>query len=184
MIDSHFHLSYRCFDHVFPYITVDGEYMIEYGDRETLIGEMKTAGIICCIEPAIDVGSNIILLKLSHEYPEFVYPAVGNHPTRCIKSSLHDFIKVREYAKEANVVAIGETGLDYHYERKDQHRFRQKLWFRWQIDLADKMHLPLILHIRMADDDVIAILRKKRNKLHGGVCHCFSGDTSVARIYT
>ena len=185
MIDSHLHLSYRHFDQTFSYIVSDGEsYVIGYGNRETLIDKMKAAGISCCIEPAIDVDSNTLLLELSREYQGYVYPAVGNHPTRCIRSSLRDFKKVREYAADKSIVAIGETGLDYHHERKEQHRFRQKLWFCWQIHLADKMKLPLILHIRMADNDAITILRKRKNKLHGGVCHCFVSGPETARIYT
>ena len=109
---------------------------------------------------------------------------VGNHPTRCIKSNLRDFKRIEEYSKREGVIAIGETGLDYHYERREQHRIRQKIWFRWQIGLADKLGLPLILHIRMANEDAIAILRKNKKKLHGGVCHCFNSGPEEAKIYT
>ena len=85
---------------------------------------------------------------------------------------------------DEKVIAIGETGLDYHYERKKQHRLRQKMWFKWQIRLAEELKRPLILHIREAHEDAISILRKNKNRLHGGVCHCFVGDASVAKIYT
>ena len=163
MIDSHIHLSYRYFDQTFPYIGLeDGQYVICEGDRRSLIAEMKKQGIDCCIEPAIDVDSNDLLLRLSMESDGFILPAVGNHPTRCIHSPLKDFRKVKEYSKHEGVIAIGETGLDYHYERRQQHRLRQKLWFRWQIGLADKLGLPLILHIRMADEDAISILRRNK----------------------
>lgn len=185
MIDSHIHLSYRLFEQVFPYIAMDkGKFVIRYGERDSLIEEMKNAGVTCCIEPAIDVESNKSLLELSQEYPDYIFPAVGNHPTRCINSSLHDFKKVREYAKNKKIVAIGETGLDYHYKRSEQHRLRQKIWFRWQIDLADNLDLPLILHIRKADKDAIRILRQNKEKLHGGVFHCFGSGPDVAKIYT
>lgn len=97
---------------------------------------------------------------------------------------MRDFKRVEEYSERAGIVAIGETGLDYHYERREQHRFRQKIWFQWQINLADKRGLPLILHIRMANEDAIAILRKNRKKLHGGMCHCFSGGPDEAKIFT
>ena len=185
MIDSHIHLSYKAYEQTFPYIVLDEEgFVIDNGDRKSLIDRLKDAGITCCIEAAIDVESNRLLLDLAAEYPEFIYPAVGNHPTRCVRSHLRDFRRVKEYAANEKVVAIGETGLDYHYERKDQHRLRQKMWFRRQIKLADELRLPLILHIRMADTDAIRILRKNKAKLHGGVCHCFAGDASAARIYT
>ncbi len=185
MIDSHIHLSDKRYNQNFPFVKrVNETYTIEYGNRDQLILLAKEAGVTCCIEPAIDVDSNRLLLNLAAKYPGFVYPAVGNHPTRCIQSHIRDFRRVKEFASNKNVIAIGETGLDYHYERKEQHRIRQKIWFRWQIGLADKLRLPLILHIRMAHDDAIKILRKNRAKLHGGVCHCFVGDASVARIYT
>ena len=71
-----------------------------------------------------------------------------------------------------------------HYDRKDQHRLKQKIWFRWLIKLADQHELPLILHIRMADEDAIRILRRYKKKLHGGVCHCFQGGPEHAKVYT
>lgn len=177
MIDSHIHMSYRYFDQTFPYIAMGGEqYVILDGNRDSLIAEMKKQGITRCIEPAIDVDSNELLLRLSRESNGFILPAVGNHPTRCIRSALKDFKRVKEYSKSEGVIAIGETGLDYHYERQEQHQLKQKIWFRWQIRLSDKLGLPMILHIRMADEDAISILRRNKKKLHGGVCHCFVVD--------
>ena len=123
---------------------------------------MKRRGISCCIDPAIDVDSNADILRLSKEYEGFIFPAIGNHPTRCTKSGLADFERVRSYSDREGIVAIGETGLDYHYDRKDQHRLKQMIWFRWLIKLADQHELPLILHIRMADEDAIRILRAER----------------------
>ena len=89
MIDSHIHMSYRYFDQTFPYIAMGGEqYVILDGNRDSLIAEMKKQGITRCIEPAIDVDSNELLLRLSRESNGFILPAVGNHPTRCIRSAL------------------------------------------------------------------------------------------------
>ena len=186
MIDSHIHLSYKYFDQIFPYLDFDGEdfKIVADGRRDALIDEMKSRGISCCIEPAIDVDSNELLLNLSKGCDGFIYPAVGNHPTRCINSKLRDFKRVKKFSEGDGIIAIGETGLDYHYERKDQHRLKQKIWFQWQINLADKLGLPLILHIRQADEDAVKILRKNQKKLHGGVCHCFCGGADIARIYT
>ena len=186
MIDSHIHLSCKSYNQTFPYIDYDGkEFNITAdGRRKALIEEMKSRDISCCIEPAIDVDSNELLLNLCKENGGFIYPAVGNHPTRCIHSKLQDFKRVRKFSEGDGIIAIGETGLDYHYERKDQHRLKQKVWFQWQINLADKLGLPLILHIRQADEDAVKILRRNRKKLHGGVCHCFNGGADIARIYT
>ena len=186
MIDSHIHLSHKRFNQNFPYIDYDGKEFVvaDNGRREALIAEMKRRGVSRCIEPAINVDSNERLLELSQKSGGYIYPAVGNHPTRCIHSKLRDFRRVRKYAKAAGVVAIGETGLDYHLKREEQHRLKQKLWFRWLIGLADRLDLPLVLHIRQADEDAVRILRRYRDKLHGGVCHCFNGGPETARIYT
>lgn len=185
MIDSHIHLSHGYFSQTFPYISLDETgYSIANGDRASLIGRLKDAGTTCCIEPAIDVDSNKLLLDLAAEYPRFMFPAVGNHPTRCIRSTMGDFRRVREFATDEKVIAIGETGLDYHYDRKDQYRLKQKIWFKWQIRLADELKLLVILHIRMAHEDSIRILRKNKDRLQGGVYHCFVGDADVARTYT
>ena len=186
IIDSHIHISQRSFDQTFPYIDWNGEQysIVDEGSRESLIAEMKKRGIACCIEPAIEVDSNEVLLRMSRESGGFIYPAVGNHPSRCACSSVRDFKRVRTFAENDCVVAIGETGLDYHSSRQEQHRLRQKIWFLFQIDLADRLGLPLILHIRDADRDVIRILRMSRKKLHGGVCHCFRGDPDLAKTYT
>lgn len=188
MKDTHIHISHKPYDSIFSYIAMDGkDYVIKTdGSREKLIQEMKENGVECCIEPAIDANSNERLLKLRKEYPDFIYAAVGNHPTRCIKSPFRDFKRVREYAMNnaEDIVAIGEAGLDYHISRKEQRRIKQKIWFLFQINLADKLGLPLILHIRMADEDAIKILRRNKRKLHGGVCHCFGGGPDVARVYT
>ena len=185
MIDSHIHLSHRYYEETFTCIYLDdGEYKTAEGSRTSIISVMKERGISCCIEPAIEVDSNEHLLMLSREYEGFIFPAVGNHPTRCVKSTLRDFRRVRDFSKDSRIIAIGETGLDYHHERREQHRLKQKIWFQWQIDLADRLNLPLILHIRQADDDAIRILRRNKKKLHGGVCHCFTRGPETARIYT
>lgn len=186
MIDSHIHLSCKRYNQTFPYIDYDGRKFTIAADgrRDALIEEMKSRGVSCCIEPAIDVDSNELLLNLSKENDGFIYPAVGNHPTRCIHSKLRDFKRIRKFSEGDGIIAIGETGLDYHLERKEQHRLKQKVWFQWQINLADKLGLPLILHIRQADEDAVKILRRNRQKLHGGVCHCFCSGADIARTYT
>lgn len=95
-----------------------------------------------------------------------------------------DFKGVRKFSEGYGIIAIGETGLDYRYERKNRHLLKLKIWFQWQINLADKLGLPLILHIRKADEDAAIILCKNQKKLHGGVCHCFCGGEDIAKIYT
>ena len=196
LADSHIHLSHPSFDHTFPYLdqTEAGFVLRESGTRETLIRQMQQAGIRFCIEPAIDLLSNERILALAKAWPGFLYPAAGIHPTRtwtsrqssapAEKLRWRDRKRLRMYAQDPTVIAIGETGLDYHLQRSEQHRLRQMLWFVWQLQLAHRQKLPVILHIRDADRDALRILRLFQSRLHGGVCHCFQGGAALARAYT
>ena len=92
-------------------------------------------------------------------------------------------LRLEELSKRPEVVAIGETGMDFHYPHREQHRLCQLRWFVFQILLAHRRRLPLILHIRMADSAAIAVLRLFKPLLHGGVVHCFSGDMNTAQAY-
>lgn len=198
IIDTHIHLSHFLYNDEFPYLSFeDDRFTIQRGTREQLIDRLKAAGIAFCIEPAIDIESNTKLLSFSDNYLGFLFPAVGVHPTRtyqykCVTNKGDKVVRklhwrqrkqIVKLSDHASIVAIGETGLDYHLPRRQQHRFRQKMWFIFQLKLAHKKKLPLILHIRDADSDAIRILKKYRHYLHGGVCHCFCGSADVARYY-
>lgn len=182
-IDSHIHLSHPSYSTPFLYYS-PATHSLSTTTRSNLIEEFRSAKISAVIEPAIELESNERLLDLSREYPDFVFPAVGVHPTRTPQTPWSARKQVEEWSKDEKVIAIGELGLDYHHARREQYRLKQKLWFIWQILLADKRNLPVILHIRLADRDAIRILRFFKKKLHGGVCHCFTGDAETARIYT
>ena len=182
-IDSHIHLSHPSYSIPFLFYSPT-THSLSTTTRSNLIEEFRSTKISAVIEPAIELESNERLLALSREYPNFVFPAVGVHPTRTPQTPWSARKQVEEWSKDKNVIAIGELGLDYHHARREQYRLKQKLWFIWQILLADKRNLPVILHIRLADRDAIRILRFFKNKLHGGVCHCFTGNAETARIYT
>mgnify|MGYP003305784036 CR=1 FL=1 len=81
------------------------------------------------------------------------------------------------------VIAIGECGLDYHYKREEQHRLKQHIWFIYQLNLAWKVKLPVILHVRDAHEDALRILRWHPAKKLGGVIHCFYGSKEIAEQY-
>lgn len=203
MIDSHIHLTHRKFDNVFPYLQTDPGFSIltETGNRTKVIAALKEAGVSFVVEPAIDLKSNEKILALARKENGFVLPAVGVHPTRTyayqavrrtaegvekavVRLLWADRKKIASYAKDPQVAAIGETGLDYHLKRDQQHRFRQTIWFLWQLELAHRHRLPVILHVREADRDAIRILRLFRRRIHGGVCHCFRGGPDLANAYT
>ena len=200
LVDSHIHLSHRYYDNCFPFLRCEGKRFVleENGTRERLIARMKECGISFCVEPGIDLASNARLLALAERSGGFVLPAVGVHPTRTFqygacdengeyitkRLSWRSRAEIARLAAHPLVAAIGETGLDYHLPRNEQHRLRQALWFIWQLRLAHKRRLPLILHIREADEHTLLILRLFRKQLHGGVCHCFTGTAARAKQYT
>lgn len=185
-VDSHVHLSHRLYDGQFPCLTREqGEWRrLPEETREGLVEALREAGVTLCLEPGIDLASLDRLMALAECWPDFLLPAVGIHPTRVPGTPWRARHVLEALSQEKSVAAIGELGLDYHLPRREQHRLRQKLWFCWQLSLAHRRELPLVLHIRQADGDAIRILRRYRGKLHGGVCHCFQGDAALARIYT
>ncbi|MBQ8408319.1 MAG: TatD family hydrolase [Clostridia bacterium] len=184
IIDSHAHYAHPRFDTEIPYLREEnGAMKVCRADREALLAELKKNGIAGVIEPSIGFDSIEKQLTIVSEHSDFMWATVGVHPTRCINTAWEKRRSVEKYAEKSDLIAIGETGLDYHYPRNQQHRLRQKRWFVFQIKLADKLNLPLILHVRAADRDALRILKKHKARLHGGVAHCFSGDAQLAREY-
>ena len=184
IIDSHAHYAHARYEGEFPYLCIgeDG-YTVLRTDRKGLLSDMQKQGIVGVIEAGIGFDATQKQLDLASEQSGFMWATVGVHPTRCIHTAFKNRKKVREYAENNNPVAIGETGLDYHYQRRKQHRLRQKMWFVYQIKLADRFGLPLVLHIRAADRSALKILKRYRSKLHGGVAHCFTGNAALAEEY-
>lgn len=183
-IDSHVHYARKSFDGTFSYLSwQDGTYQISQGQREDVLQAALQTGVSCWIEPAVELESNEALLELARRFPGRAFPAVGLHPTRCAPVPLSQRHHLRKLAQTPGVVAIGETGLDYHHPRNQQHRLRQLFWFRYQLELARGTGLPLILHIRDADHAALRVLRLYRGRLSGGVVHCFRSDWATARQY-
>ena len=184
IVDSHAHYSHKCFENTFRYLAATPEgYTIQEGTRERMRQAMTAAGIVCTIEPGISLGSNDALLRYCRDPENRAFPAVGVHPTRTFREKWRDRKRLEDLVRTPGVIAVGETGLDYHHARKDQHRLCQMGWFLYQLNLSQKYHLPLILHIRDADADAIRILRLHPARKNGGVVHCFNRGWQEARQY-
>lgn len=179
IIESHAHYSHKRYDGTFRYLT--GQLTAEKGNRDGLLKRLRESGVALCIEPAIDFDSNRLTAALYRQHPDFFRLAVGVHPTRTAQVPWRQRKQLATWARGPGVAAIGETGLDYHRPR--HHRLVQLLWFRYQLDLARRTGLPLVLHIRMADRDALPMLRRRRRWLPGGVVHCFQGGWETARQY-
>ncbi|RHW31759.1 TatD family deoxyribonuclease [Lysinibacillus yapensis] len=117
-------------------------------------------------------------MELADEY-EFIYAVIGWHPVDAIDCTQDDLEWIEQLAAHPKVVGIGETGLDYYWD-KSPRDIQQEL-FRKQIHLAQKLKLPIIIHNREATGDVVKILREENAASVGGVMHCFSGSVETAR---
>lgn len=184
IIDSHAHYNNNAYKKPFRYLTYDKDgYALKEGDREQLFKELREANIPYSIEPGVSLESCEEVLELAAQYPGRILPAIGVHPTRSIFEKWADRHKLGAYANTSGVIAIGEIGLDYHYKREEQHRLKQHIWFLYQLNLAWKMKLPVILHVRDAHEDALRILKWHPAKKLGGVIHCFYGSKEIAERY-
>ena len=186
MIDTHAHYTHRRFNVTSDYrfLSCDGEnYSVKTGRLADVFRDMKEAGIDAVVEPAIGIDSNYAVLEEYRANRGFIYPAVGVHPETAGATPRRRRRELAALIASEGVVAVGETGLDYHRPELYGSRFAQRFWFKYQIRAAYRAGLPLILHIRDADREALAILRRRRKKIHGGVVHCFSGDADAAREY-
>ncbi len=184
IVDSHAHYANPCYQKPFRYLTrKEDTFALSEGDRDRLFENLRQANILCSVEPGISLLSCQEVLKLRDTYPGRIFPAMGFHPTRAIHEQWKDRKALCALAKTPGVVAIGEIGLDYHQERRSQHRLKQHLWFLYQLDLAWKLRLPVILHVRDAHEDALRILRHHPARKLGGVIHCFFGTKEVAQQY-
>ena len=147
-------------------------------DRDTVLKNVFEHGVSLIVDPACDLESCEKTLELSSKY-DFVYSAVGIHPHSAESDGIGDWLgKIREFAKNKKVVAIGEIGLDYHYDFSP--REKQKEVFAAQLELANELNLPVIIHDREAHADTLELVKKYRPK---GIIHCFSGSAETAREF-
>ena len=177
IVDTHTHL--------------DGEEFDE--DRSEVILRAKEAGVGMVFLPAIDVKTSEALLKLSHEYPGYAYPMVGLHPEE-VKADWKEQLKKIEAILDAHLtavdglngikyksdyIAIGEIGLDFYWSREFEKE--QLEAFEKQVEWSCETGLPLMIHCRKAQNEMLHILRKWKDKLPGGVFHCFTGNQQEAK---
>ncbi len=133
--------------------------------------DMGVENVICC---AVDTASCEKIFKIREVFP-FVYCAVGFHPENMPKGEV-SLEKIRGFAAREGVVAIGEIGLDYYWDKSQTEL--QKQWFRAQLSLANELSLPVIVHDREAHGDTLEILKEYRPS---GVLHCYSGSAETAK---
>jgi TatD DNase family protein len=167
LVDTHCHINFDSYD----------------ADRGQVIARAAEAGVTRIINPAIDLETSQAVVALAGQYPG-VYAAVGIHPNSTADFTAVMLADIEALAARPKVVAIGEIGLDYHWDKSP--KAKQFAAFEAQLALAARLELPVIIHNREASDDVIAILETWANDLptalksRPGVLHSFSAPKSIA----
>ena len=168
-IDTHCHL--------------DGEEFAE--DREQVVARAKEAGVSAIFLPAIDVKSCQTVLDTCAQYPGYCYPMLGLHPEevradwREALSIIKDIINIKHQTSNIKLLAIGEVGLDVYWSREFEQE--QLLAFEEQVRWSVETRLPLMIHCRKAQNEMVGILKRYAHDLPGGVFHCFTGNEQEAR---
>lgn len=149
-------------------------------DREALLLSLKEQGIGTVLNIGASLSGSEETVKLAEQYP-FVYGAVGVHPGEIEELNEEKFALLRGLCAHEKVVAVGETGLDYHYPEPEAAL--QKEWFERQLLLACETKLPVVIHSREAAKDTLDIMKATNAGETGGVVHCFSYGKEMAREY-
>ena len=154
LVDSHCHINDQQFDQ----------------DREAVIARALEAGVECMM--VIDAP------EFAEPHP-FLCATIGIHPHEAAKATGETFARLRSLSAHPKVRAVGEIGLDYHYDFSP--RDVQMRVFRRQMEMAAECGLPIVIHTREAWDDTLAAVKNAGGLPHGGIMHCFTGDAAQAR---
>ena len=163
MFDSHCHLND---ENLYPRI-------------DEVIDAAKKTGVKKFLVVGWDKESSELAVKIAHKYEE-CYAAIGYHPCNINGVSDKEFEETMSLYKKDKVVAIGEIGLDYHWVKDPIERGLQKEYFIKQIEFANKVKLPIVIHNRESNEDCLSIL-KEHKPIFGGVMHCYSGSVEMLK---
>lgn len=147
-------------------------------DRDELLAELPADGIETVVNSSSDIASSRASIALAEKYPYF-YASVGVHPHEVSKMTEADIDTLREMSKHPKVVALGEMGLDFYYDLSP--RDSQRYWFKRQLELAEELDMPIIVHSRDASQECFDII--SQSKVRKGVIHCYSGSAPMAKDY-
>lgn len=163
LFDTHAHLDDEQFDK----------------DREAVISDILSSGVINVMEVGSSVESSKKAVDIANAH-DFIYCSVGIHPEYADEADEKSYDEIRRLAENNKKVrAIGEIGIDYHYDDSAE-RDNQIKCFKRQIEIARELSLPIIVHDRESKGDTLSVLREM--DVHNGVVHCFSGSRETAKI--
>lgn len=151
-------------------------------DREELLLSMQENGIDKIINIGCDKKTCEATIDLMNTY-DFVYGAIGVHPSDIKTMDEELFFWMGQQLSHPKVVAVGEIGLDYYWDKEEEIQKLQRDWFVRQLELAKEADLPVIIHSREAAADTLEIMKQEHRENSRGVIHCFSYSKEVAREY-
>ena len=160
-IDTHAHLNLPHFE----------------GNVDAALDRASEAGVELTICVGTDVDSSRRAVELADIYPERIRAAVGIHPNASGRAGSEDVSAIEALLEHPRVVAVGETGLDYHHDQSPTQQ--QKHMFRQHLQLSAKRNKPVIIHSRQAEEETLELLRTADDSLRG-VRHCFDGSAQLA----
>ena len=164
IFDSHAHYDDHAYD----------------GDREEILPALARDGVGTVVNVGASLEGTRRTVELIRKYP-FMYGAAGVHPDEVGELNEETFAWLREQCLQKKIVAVGETGLDYYWD-KESHEV-QKKWFVRQLKLAKELSLPVIVHSREAAADTMEILKQEYSPQTPAVIHCYSYSPELAREY-
>ncbi len=151
-------------------------------DRDELLGRLPKEGIGYVVDVGASIASTKMALDLSQQY-DFIYAAVGVHPSDIEDLNDETFAWLSNQTQADKVVAIGEIGLDYYWEKDPEVRDRQKYWFTKQIELAKEKNLPIIVHSREAAEDTVKVMKEANAQEVPGIIHCYSYSPELSKTF-
>ena len=146
-------------------------------DREAVMQRAREAGCGAIFLPAIDLPSSEHIVSLCQQYPNYLYPMVGLHPEE-VRADWREQLAQIKSILPSPILAIGEVGLDFYWSREFEHE--QLEAFEEQVKWSVETRLPLMIHCRKAQNELVAILKRYAGELPGGVFHCFTGNEKEA----
>jgi TatD DNase family protein len=148
-------------------------------DRSEMLKRASNEGVEVVLMPAIDSSNYSIMLETEHEFAGKCLSMMGLHPCSVKEDFMQEIGVIKEYFKQRKFVAVGETGLDFYWDRtftKEQYES-----FQIQIDLALEYDIPIVIHSRNSIDECIKVIRENQKGNLKGVFHCFSGNIEQAK---
>ncbi len=158
------------------HIHIDGVEFDE--DRDIVVERARKAGVQKIFVPAIDMASLSKVMEMAQQYPGFAYPMIGLHPEEVKEDFIEQLDKMEKYLP-GKFIAIGEVGLDFYWSREFEKQ--QLVAFERQVAWACDMQMPLMIHCRKAQNEMLSIMKAYKKRLCGGVFHCFTGNINEAR---